>query len=218
MIISLRSELARPPSNVGWLRRALTLLIAMSLARAALATTVNAPEFGDLVNQSDFIVRAVVKSVTSEYVRPDSRKIVTKVELEVREVIAGTPTQPLVLTMLGGKVGDDEMILEGAPQFKVGDEDVLFVQGNGKQVYPLTAMMHGRYPVKREAATGREFMVRSNKVPLQNTAEVALPMAEGGAAQLQVRMKSSAQALTPGQFVQQIKAVAKSPKLRPREP
>lgn len=182
----------------------------MGLVAAALATTVDAPEFSDLVNQSDFIVRAVVKSVTSEFAKPGSRKIITKVELEVREVIAGKPPQPLVLQMLGGKVGDEEMTLDGAPQFKVGDEDVLFVQGNGKQIFPLVAIMHGRYPVQREAATQREYMVRSNKVPLQDTAEVALPMAEGNAAQMQLRMKSSAQALTPAQFVERIKAAVKS--------
>lgn len=190
-------------------RRILLVSGYMCLVTGALATSVNAPEFTELVNQSDCIVRTVVKSVKSEFVRPDSRKIITKVELEVKEVIAGRPPQPLVLQMLGGKVGDVEMILEGAPQFKVGDEDILFVQGNGQQIYPLTAMMHGRYAIMKEAGTDREYMVRSNKVPLQDTAEVALPMAEGNAAQMQLRMISSAQALTPAQFVERIKAEVK---------
>jgi hypothetical protein len=178
------------------------------------ATTVTPPAFPELVNESDYIVRAVVKSVNSEYAVPGKRKIITKVELEVREIIAGTPPQPLVLTLLGGKIGDEEMILEGAPQFRVGDEDVLFIQGNGQQIYPLTAMMHGRYPIQREADSGREFVTRSNKVPLQDTAEVALPMTQGGAAEMQLRMVNPAQALTPEEFVRQIKAVAKAPQLR----
>jgi hypothetical protein len=189
----------------------------MGLVTGARATTVEAPEFVDLVNQADFIVRAVVKSVTSEYAKPGSRKIITKVELDVREVIAGTPTQPLVLTMLGGKVGRDEMVLEGAPQFHVGDEDVLFVQGNGKQIYPLVALMHGRYPIQRETDTGREYMTRSNKIPLQDTAEVARPMAEAGPAAMELRMKDTARALTPDQFVQQIKAAVKPSNSRLRE-
>lgn len=190
-------------------------LVCFVLATGGRATTVNPPEFPDLVNQSDFIVRAVVKSVISEYARPGSRKIITKVELEVREVIAGTPTQPLVLRVLGGKVGQEEMIIEGAPWFKVGDEGVYFVQGNGRQIYPLVAMMHGVYPVKR-GADGREFITRSNRVPLQDTAEVALPMTDGGAAELQRRMSRPDQALTPAEFARQIRTAVKSSNTRLR--
>lgn len=189
-------------------RMILPCLVCLALATGGRATTVNPPEFPDLVNQSDFIVRAVVKSVVSDYARPGSRKIVTKVEMEVREVIAGTPTQPLVLRVLGGKVGEEEMIIEGAPRFKVGDEGVYFVQGNGRQIYPLVAMMHGVYPITREAA-GREIITRSNRVPLQDTAEVALPMTDGGVAELQRRMRNTAQALTPAEFAQQIRAAVK---------
>ncbi|MDP2139148.1 MAG: hypothetical protein Q8J74_14955 [Candidatus Didemnitutus sp.] len=194
------------------------LLIALALTAQTRATTVSPPEFPDLVNQSDYIVRAVVKSVSSEYERPGSRKIVTWVELQVSEVIAGTPPQPLVLRVMGGKVGDREMILEGAPEFKVGDENILFVQGNGQQIYPLVGMMHGVYPIKREEASGREFVTRSNWVPLQDIAEVALPMTSGGVAELQSKKISSAQALTPAEFAQRIRAVVKPSKPSPRDP
>ncbi len=198
-------------------KRLLWSLALLGLVVLAPATTVNPPKFSDLVNQSDFIVRAVVKSVVSEYARPGSRKIVSKIELEVKEVIAGTPTQPLVLRVMGGKIGEEEMILEGAPQLKVGDENIFFVQGNGRQIYPLVAMMHGLYPIKREAASGREFVARSNQVPLQSTAEVALPMTSGNAAELQRRMRSTGEALTPAQFVQQIRGAVKTSNTRLRE-
>lgn len=151
---------------------ALCVAVSPSMLRA---TTVQPPTFNELVNQSDCIVRAVVKSVTAEYARPGSRRIVTKVELGVKEVIAGMPAEPLVLTLLGGRIGDEEMILEGAPQFRVGEEDILFVQGDGKQIYPLTAMMHGRYPIRRDDG-GAEIVTRGNDVPLHDTAEVALPI------------------------------------------
>lgn len=196
---------------------AVTLLMAaLTLVPPISATTVKPPEFPDLVNQSDYIVRAVVKSVTSEYARPGSRKIVTLVELEVREVVAGTPPQPLVLRMMGGKIGDDEMILEGAPQFKVGDESILFVQGNGRQIYPLVAMMHGLYAIKREA-DGSEIVTRSNHMPLHDTAEVALPLTSGGVAEVQRRLGGKGSALTPAAFVEQIRSAVKSSNTRLRE-
>ena len=187
-----------------------------ALLNSAFATSVIAPDFDQLVNESDYIIRAVVKSVSSEYrASPNGRVIITKVEVEVREVVAGIPPAQVVLEMLGGKVGDEEMILEGAPKFRVGDEDILFVSGNGRNIHPLYAMMHGRYPVMRETANGRAYMARNNKVPLQDPAEVAQPMTEGSAAGLQRRLKSPAQALTPEQFVQHIKAAVKPGYVRP---
>ena len=182
----------------------LLLLLGFLSARA---TSVVPPDFSQLVNESDYIVRAVVKSVTSEWRENQSgRHIFTAVELDVREVIAGQPPQPLILQMLGGKVGGEEMTIAGAPRFKVGDEDILFIRGNGVNISPLFAIMHGRYPVMKEKGTGREFVTRSNKVPLSDTAEVALPVAEGAAQALQLKMKSTAQALTPDQFIQRVKA------------
>lgn len=199
-------------------RISLLALMVVGLMVPARGTTVDAPEFAELVNQSDYIVRAVVKSVSAEYARPDGRKIITKVGLEVREVIAGIPPQPLVLTMLGGRIGGREMIVEGVPQFRVGEEHILFVQGNGRQIYPLVAMMHGVYPIQRAESDEREFVTRSNRVPLQSTAEVALPMTAGGAAELQRRLKSSGPALDPAEFVRQIRAAVKpdNPRLRER--
>lgn len=193
-------------TSVGW-RCLLTCFVFLLGVAPAQATTVVPPEFPQLVNESDYIVRAMVKSVTSEWRgSPEQGSIFTRVELEVREVIAGTPPQPLVLEMLGGKVGDQEITLQGAPKFRVGQEDILFVQGNGLNIYPLFALMHGRYPVRKELGTGREYVTRSNDVPLQDISEVSLPMAEGTVAELQRRMKNPAQALTPAQLVQRIKA------------
>jgi hypothetical protein len=180
----------------------------LALTAGAWATTVVPPDFNQLVNESDYIIRAVVKSVTSEYRTNTSGKtIITKVALDVREVIAGTPPAEVVLEILGGKIGDEQMVLEGAPRFKVGDEDVLFVRGNGHTIVPLVAMMHGRYPVMQEAGTGRRYMARENKLPLGDTAEVAAPMTDGtAAAPPQTATKAPAQALTPEEFIKRVKA------------
>ena len=170
------------------------------------ATSVVPPDFPQLVNESDYIVRAVVKSVTCEWRESQGhRHIFTLVELDVREVIAGQPPRPLILEMLGGKVGQEAMVIAGAPKFQIGDEDILFIQGNGQNISPLVAIMHGRYPVLKEKGSGREYMARNNHVPLQDTAEVALPMSEGSATALQLRMKNPAQALTPIDFIQRVK-------------
>ncbi|MDP1579311.1 MAG: hypothetical protein Q8M02_03475 [Candidatus Didemnitutus sp.] len=172
----------------------------------AQATTVVPPEFTELVNGSDYVVRAKVLSLTYETrVQEGQTLIFTRIEFETIEVIAGAPPSPLVLTMLGGKFGDTEMTVAGAPQFRVGEEDILFVEGNGRNFHPLYAVMHGRYPVQREPDTNREYITRSNGVPLADVAEVVLPMAEGPMAAMLRQRQSPATALTPEEFVTQIK-------------
>lgn len=179
----------------------------LALAVPALATSVKPPAFDELVNGADYVVRARVTAVEAVATpRPNGRpRIHTKVTLEVIETIAGTAPSPLVLTLLGGRVGDDELRVEGVPEFAVGDEDVLFVHGNGRTFYPLYAVMHGRYRIRKDEA-GREYIARSNDVPMADVAEVAMPMTEGGAAVLQKKFKSKSEALTPASFAEQIRS------------
>jgi hypothetical protein len=179
-------------------------LAALTLAAPAIrATSVVPPTFPNLVNQSDYIVRGVVKSVSSELIEDaQGRRIMTHVEIEVRQVIAGTPPQPLVLDMLGGTVGKQTMTVHGAPKFVVGDEDILFIQGNGKNFSPLVAMMHGRYPILADQA-GRPFVARSNGAPLYSENDVSQPLESASTAQAE---HASASPLTPDAFVAKIRA------------
>jgi hypothetical protein len=105
----------------------LGLLLAFTRAHA---TTVIQPTFEKLVGSSDYIVRAVVKSVDSEWrenpEQPGRRYIASKVTLDVREVIKGTPPNPLVLDLVGGRIGDQELVVDGAPKFQAGQENILF--------------------------------------------------------------------------------------------
>lgn len=197
-----------------WLGWAVGLTLLFSAVRA---TTVIPPEFDQLVNETDYVVRAIVKSVQSEYRHsPDGRTIITLVELDVREVILGKPPARVVLEMLGGRVGDNELAVVGAPKFKVGDEDILFVSGNGRTISPLFAMMHGRYPILREPGTGRLYMARSNHTPLSDTSEVALPLETGGRVAPPRLAASTTPALTPEQFAARIKAALNPGYIRAR--
>ncbi|HUF10790.1 MAG TPA: hypothetical protein VMO47_15835 [Rhodothermales bacterium] len=191
-------------------------------AATASATTVVPPEFEELVNESDCVVRAVVKSVRSEFSRPGSKSIVTYVELEVKEVIAGNPPSPLVLRMLGGQVGDKRMIVSGAPEFVVGDEDILFIRDNGKVFNPLTALMHGRYPIARDKATGRGYMMRNNRAPLKDTKEVSGEMdhaahSAGESGEHARREPALTEAMSPEEFAAKIRAAKTSGNRRPNE-
>jgi len=162
--------LRRPAACLG-------LALALLLPLRSLATTVEAPEFKELTDTADYIVRGVVVDVSSEWREHEGRRyIASQVELEVLEVIRGTPPARVVLELLGGRVGEDELVIEGAPRFYVGDENIFFVRGNGRTIYPLVAIMHGVYPILHDFKTGQDHVLRSNGMPLYSEQDVSLPM------------------------------------------
>lgn len=172
------------------------------------ATVIIPPEFEEMAAKSDFVVRGRVTGMESELVtKGDSRKIFTHVKVEVLEVIAGTPPGELVLICLGGRVGDEELIVDGAPVFQVGEESILFVRRNGRALSPLYAMSYGHYPIRTDSATKRRYVARQNDVPLESVAEVAQPLLDGAAASAERTLRRKAQALSPDEFAQKIKAV-----------
>lgn len=175
------------------------------------ATSVVPPAFAELVNQSDYVVRARVAAVAAAWQdRGQGRVIVSHVTLEVREVIAGQPPTPLVLEVMGGRVGEQEMVVAGAPRWSVGDEDILFIQANGRQIVPLTGLMHGLYRVVRDAKTGRDYVTRHNGRPLLDASEVSQPMAAESASPAAAALQAG-QALSPAAFGKRVRAARREP-------
>lgn len=206
---------ARPYSQKPLLVRVLLLVFALlAISLPGRATTVVPPEFDELVRQSDYVVRAKVTAVNSDWKeRNGHRVIMTFVTLEILEEIAGDAPDKPVLEMLGGQIGTHKMILEGAPRFEVGDEDILFVRGNGRQVSPLTAMMHGRYRIVHDVAAQRSYVARENGEPLTDVAEVKHPLhreqpEHQGSAAAALPTK---QPLSPTAFIDRIRAVKLAP-------
>ena len=187
------------------------LLAGLALSWAILtpglrATTVEPPSFDNLVNQSDYVVHVVVKSATPEWKQSDGKPYIsTHYELNVIEVVKGTPPSPLTLDLLGGKIGDVQFAVSGMPIIEAGDETILFVHGADKKLYPLVAMMHGEYPILHEAKSGKAYVLRANGMPLYAADDVSLPMDRPSAALKQSTATSSVQPLSPAAFIQQIR-------------
>ena len=187
-------------------RRYLLIGLALGLPLLPLrlpATTVEAPDIDSLISQSDYVVRAVVKSATAGWREHAGRRYIgTRVELEIREVVKGTPPSPLVLELIGGRVGEDELVVQGMPRFHVGEENVLFIHGEQRKMFPLVALMHGVYPILREAKSGAEYVLRSNGLPLYSVQDVALPMNRSNTI---TQQNPSARPLSAGAFIAQIR-------------
>jgi hypothetical protein len=205
MVVTIESTAAPPPMPFRRIALLGLALVSLGLPRWAHATTVVAPEFNDLVNQADYIVRASVKSVTAEWRENQGRKyIASQVALEIIAIIRGLPPQPLVLELVGGRVGAEELVIEGAPQFLVGDDVILFVQGNGRQIYPLVAIMHGLYPVVQVGKSQQEYVLRSNGLPIYHEQDVSLPI---GALSAAKAVNPAALPMTAAAFISKIRMV-----------
>ncbi len=184
-----------------------SIVLAWSLNLSA--TTVIPPDIAELVQESDYIVRAVVTSVTAkERTNPGRRTLIySSIELEIKEAIVGTPPSPCILEVLGGSLAGREIYISGAPKFTVGEEAIFFVQGNHTQIFPLARMMHGLYPILKEASTGREYVARSNGEAMTDVQQVSEPMHSDKT--LAAAKSAAAQsALSPESFATQIRATA----------
>jgi hypothetical protein len=211
--------LKRVPRRSSRIVASLIAVLAACAANPAVATSVVAPEFSELVNESSYIVRAVVKSVTPEERTnaKGNRVIYSQVELDVKEVIAGRPPSPLVLQVFGGSLGGRELSIAGAPKFVVGEESILFVQNNGHQIYPLVRMMHGMYPIQKAPTPAREQVTRSDGTPLRDTREVSGPLAgHSTTGTVAAAPTATPAALSPDEFIQKIRAAVTKPELRER--
>ena len=190
------------------------LALAVLLVSGAHATSVLAPTFAELVAEADCVVRGTVTAVEVRSVAtPRGSAVRTFVTLAVEECAKGTAPQQLTLTLAGGKLGAKSSVITGMPQFQVGDREILFVQGNGRQFCPLVALDHGRYRVLSDPATSRDYVARDNSVPLTTTSEVSLPLLDPSRSTAVVR--TPAAALAPADFLALVRTQFRSPNASP---
>jgi hypothetical protein len=174
-------------------------LLSLPLARA---TTVIPPTFSELVAEADTVVRGVVTDIhAEEFDSPQGKGVRTLVTLRVERALKGAPGESVTLSILGGTVGKRTLRVVGLPQFQLGQRQIVFFANNGRVICPLIGAGHGRYHVKTDAATQRDYVVRDNEVPLSSTDEIPLPLE---ATAIAGRVKTAADALTLGAFEAQI--------------
>jgi hypothetical protein len=132
------------------------LTLACSLAPA---TTVLYKDFESLVKEADGIVAGTVTDVQARY--GHDRKIYTLVKIQDVQVLAGSYGRgELYVRLLGGEVQGDVLDVQGSPQFAVGDQVVLFLQGNGKQIVPFVGWTQGVFRIQDVA--GRQIVTDSD--------------------------------------------------------
>jgi hypothetical protein len=106
------------------------LCLTVLIGTGSYATTVLRFSLEDLVKRSQFIV---VGKVTGErtYWTADRKMILTDHSIEVNESIKGQASRSIVVTTVGGRMGDTELYVAGMPAFQKGEDAVVFVEQTG---------------------------------------------------------------------------------------
>ena len=190
------------------LRVVAALAIVVMMAATPGATTVIPPTFADLVARAQVVFVGETVAVESRWITTSAGPaIVTRVTYRVVRTIKGSLGAQTTLEFLGGTVGEARFEVSGVPKFRVGDKDVIFADERGRPVSPIVGVMHGRFRVLHDPASGRESVARHNFQPLASVTELG---AVAAPAQL-----SSARALSLRAFEDEIaRAVRRQPARR----
>lgn len=124
--------------------------LAMITASYAAATTVEKMSLRDLAKKSDAIVLARVEDQSARY--EANKEIFTYITLRVLEPVKG-PKKDDVITIrqLGGTVDQIASIVPGTPNFKKGEEVVLFLTQKDGAGYPwVMGLQQGKYSVSED--------------------------------------------------------------------
>jgi hypothetical protein len=142
----------------------LTLSSTLLVAGAALATTFRQMTLVELVSESQAVIRARCLSSESRWERGE---IWTFTNFEVAEALKGNLPRLVTVRTLGGKAGHLRSIVEGAPQFRAGEEVYLFLAPGGREPFQIFAWAQGTFRIRIEQHTGRESVT-------QDSAELAV--------------------------------------------
>jgi hypothetical protein len=158
------------------MKKLIPLLVASVLAAYsnAGATTVIPPSFDELVDRAETILQGTVTEVKPQWTGEGAdRHIVSYITFKVEEALKGNPGQSYTLRMFGGEIEGEGMAIADAPQFQVGDEEIVFIENNGSQAIPLVGMMFGRFHVRPDG-TGPAVVTTNEDKPVKSVANLGL--------------------------------------------
>lgn len=141
--------------------RALSLSLALALGfLSTLTATVILPaDFHEIVFGSQIIVHGRVIDVRSEWV-DDRSRIESFVTVESATVYRGSSASTITFRTPGGQVGRYKSMMVGAPEFRVGDEAVLFLKSHAAALPQIFGLNQGLFRVRVDPRTGRRLVIR----------------------------------------------------------
>jgi hypothetical protein len=157
------------------------------------ATVILPADFHEIVFGSQIIVHGRVVDVRSEWV-DDRSRIETYVTVESATLYRGSAGSTITFRTPGGQVGRYKSVMVGAPEFRIGDEAVLFLKTYGEAPAQIFGLNQGLFRVRVDPRTGRRLVIRQ------------LLVAQGSGVQRVARGDRNRRPLTLDAFGAQVRA------------
>lgn len=139
-----------------------TALAVILFASIASASQVLHQSLRELTLGSNDIVIGQVEGTRARW--DDShRRIVTEVTIQVSESLKGAPAERLTLTQLGGDLDGFRYAVPGSPQFRPGEEALLFVWRDARGRAQVNGLAQGKFDISTDAATGERTIQRTQE-------------------------------------------------------
>lgn len=139
------------------MRRFLVCSAFVFLSAALHATVILPIEFRELVTTAPVIVHGQVVDVRAGWTE-GRRSVETLVTIAASEYLKGDLGERMTFRVPGGQLGRYRTIFVGAPEFREGDEVVLFLKYQAPSYPYIIGLSQGAFRVVPEARTGRRMV------------------------------------------------------------
>ena len=132
------------------LRKLSQFVLAIAIAAVpCLASTVQKMELQELGKTSDSIVHGHVESVQARF---ENKMVYTYTLVAVDDPLKGDRRQTVLLKHPGGTIGAMTMFFAGMPQFKAGDQVIVFLKNRQDGTFDVIGLNQGKYDVVNDVA------------------------------------------------------------------
>ncbi len=135
------------------------LLAVISIAYSVPATTLERMSLDQLARAADTVVRARCASTSARW---ENGTIWTFSEFDLVERFKGNPPERIRVRSPGGRVGHISTRVEQAPEFRPGDDAVLFLETSAGGSYGVTAWAEGTFRIRKATEASRELVTQDS--------------------------------------------------------
>jgi hypothetical protein len=146
------------------MRRVFMLIVLLLVAPPVRATVLLPAEFREIVAGSQIIVYGRVTDVRAEW-SDGRRRIDTIVSVQAGTYLKGGPGTVVTFRVPGGQIGRYKNVMVGAPEFRAGDEAVLFLKADGASIAHVFGLSQGVFRVRVDGRTGRRLVIAPVLMP-----------------------------------------------------
>jgi hypothetical protein len=126
-----------------------TALIILVLVAPVFGTTIKKMDLPELVSLSDSIVQGTVESVEARW---EDKSIYTYTSIRVDEGMKGAPRRAFLVRQPGGKIGALNLNAPGTPQFRQGDQVIVFLRDRKDGTFDVVGLEQGKYEIQNNFA------------------------------------------------------------------